>query len=132
MTRNTIQCSMVLDTVKKLDCHADADEIYSRIRKDYPNISKGTVYRNLKRLSDEGQLLRIEIPGGADRYDHRVHKHYHIKCDKCSRVFDVDMTEVPELEKLIRDTHGFEFTGCDIIFRGICPDCRSSGEKDNG
>lgn len=123
--RNTIQCSLVLEAVNKLQCHATADEIHNAIVKEHPNIGRGTVYRNLQRLSEMGKIRKREMPGGSDRYDHICNDHYHIKCVKCGRLFDVDMEYIVDLEKSINDTHGFKFTGHDIIFKGICPECNS-------
>ena len=126
MTRhNTIQRSLVLDVVNRLKSHATADEVYAEVAATHPNISKATVYRNLNLLSEMGMIRKLEIPGGADRFDHRCHDHCHVRCEKCGRVFDVDMDYVTGLEKGIRDTHGFAFTGYDILFRGICPECRN-------
>lgn len=122
--RNTIQSSLVFEAVTKLQCHATADEVYNEIVKDYPTISRGTVYRNLQRLCEMGQIRKREIPGRADRFDHRCHDHYHVRCETCGRVFDVDMEYIPDLEKTIGDAKGFVFTGHDIIFKGICSECR--------
>ena len=122
--RNTIQRALVLETVNKLQNHATADEIYEAIISEHPNISRATVYRNLKLLSEMGEILRLEIPGSPDRFDHRVHNHCHVKCEKCGRLFDVDMDYISGLENNIRDSRGFDFTGYDIIFRGICPECK--------
>ena len=122
--RNTIQRALVLETVNKLQNHATADEIYEAIISEHPNISRATVYRNLKLLSEMGEIRRLEIPGSPDRFDHRVHNHCHVKCEKCGRLFDVDMDYISGLENNIRDSHGFDFTGYDIIFRGICPECK--------
>ena len=124
MKRKTIQRSLVLDAVNKLHNHATADEIYDAVIIEHPNISKATVYRNLNTLSEMGEIRKLEIPGGADRYDHCTHNHCHIKCDKCGRLFDVDMDYISGLESNIRDTRGFDFTGYDIIFLGTCPDCK--------
>lgn len=122
--RKTIQRALVLEAVNKLQCHATAEEIYQMVTSEHPNISKGTVYRNLNQLADSGEIRKLEIPGGADRFDHRCHNHYHVKCLKCGRVFDVDMEYIADLEQKIRDTHGFVFSGHDLVFRGLCPDCR--------
>ena len=127
--RNTIQRSLVLEAVNRLQCHATADEIYEEIKKDHPNISRATVYRNLNVLSEMGEIRRLETPGGADRFDHRCHDHCHVRCQKCGRVFDVDVDFITGLEQRIRDAHGFEFTGYDILFRGICPDCQNASQK---
>lgn len=128
--RNTIQRSLVMETVIKLHCHATADEIYNEINKEHPTISRATVYRNLKLLSEMGEIRRIEIPGSADRFDHISRNHCHVKCDVCGRVFDVDMDFVSGLESGIRDTHGFDFIGYDIIFHGVCPECKT--QKNSG
>ena len=121
--RNTIQCALVLETVNQLQCHATADEVYDAIVKEHPTISRATVYRNLNRLSEMGKIRKIAVPDGPDRFDHRQHDHYHVKCVKCARVFDVDMDYIADLEEKIKDTHGFQFTGHNIIFTGICPKC---------
>ena len=130
--RNTIQRTLVFETVNKLQCHATADEIYETIVQEHPNISKATVYRNLKLLSETGEIRKMEIPGGADRFDHRCHDHCHVRCEKCGRVFDVDMEYITNLEKNIKNSHWFAFTGYDILFRGICPDCQNAPEQQNG
>lgn len=121
--RNTIQCSLVLETVNRLRCHATADEVYEAVVKDHPTVSRATVYRNLNRLSEMGKIRKIEVPAGPDRFDHQPHMHYHVKCEECGRVFDVDMDYIAGLEEKIKDAHGFQFTGHNIIFTGICPEC---------
>ena len=131
MKRNTIQRSLVFEAVNKLQCHATADEIYQTIMKEHPNISRATVYRNLKLLSETGEIRKMEIPGGPDRFDHRIQEHCHVRCEKCGRVFDVDMEYITGLEKNIMESHGFAFTGYDILFRGICPDCQKSRKQQN-
>lgn len=125
MPRNTVQCALVLDTVKRLQNHATADEIYEQVSARYPAIGRSTVYRNLQKLCETGQIRRRVIPGKADCYDHIVSNHYHVRCENCGRVFDVDMDFIPDLADGIRDRHGFVFTGHDITFSGICPDCAS-------
>ena len=105
MNRNTIQRSLVLEAVNKLHCHATADEIYNEISKTHPHISRATVYRNLNRLSEMGEIRKMEIPGGADCFDHLTHDHCHVRRERCGRIFDVDMEYVSGLEQNIKDTH---------------------------
>lgn len=124
MRRNTIQNALVETAVRKLHRHATADEVYEEVRKSHPSISKGTVYRNLLRLSEEGEIRKREFPGHPDRYDDVVEDHYHAICSRCGSIFDVDMEYMKDLAQAIHDTHGFQITGHDIIFRGICPKCQ--------
>lgn len=127
MKRKTIQRALTLAAVKKLQCHATADEVYETVSDKHPSISRGTVYRNLQQLAADGEIRRMEVPGGPDRFDHECHSHYHVRCEACRRVFDVDMDYMPGLQEAVRDTRGFLLTGHDLMFRGICPACRQEG-----
>lgn len=121
--RNTIQRNLVLKAVRQLACHATAEEIYAEFAKEHLNISRGTVYRNLLRLCEAGEIRKRQMPDGADRFDHICSDHYHAMCARCGKVFDVDMEYMSDIEKLVKDAHGFTFTGHDIVFKGLCPDC---------
>lgn len=127
--RNTIQKELVLNAVTKMHRHVTADEVYDYIKKDYPSIGKGTVYRNLSILADENKIRKVEIPNGADCFDFTLEKHYHIRCIKCGKVFDVDMDEIKTLDSFIHDRHGMKFLDFDIVFKGICKDCQNKGEE---
>lgn len=122
--RNTIQKELVLNAVLKLHGHVTAEEVYACIKSEHPTIGKGTVYRNLGILVTENKIRRVEIPGGADRYDFMLKKHYHVECIECGSVFDVEMDEIKGLEDLIRDKHGMKFLDHDILFKGICSECQ--------
>ncbi|MCI5797655.1 MAG: transcriptional repressor [Firmicutes bacterium] len=122
--RNTLQRNLVLEMVRKLKCHATAEEVYEGVVANYPNISKTTVYRNLKELADAGEIRRLEVPGGADHYDHICENHYHIRCVKCGKVVDVDMDFIKNLQNSIKNSHGFIVDGYDLMFKGICEECQ--------
>lgn len=124
ISRNTVQRQIVLGAVRSLPIHPTAEEIYSYIAETHPTISKGTVYRNLNLLAEQGEVLRVRIPDGADRFDFRSDCHYHIRCTRCGRVFDVDMPYREDFLREVEDTHGFIFDGYDIAFTGVCPDCQ--------
>lgn len=128
--RNTIQKELVLTTVQNLKKHVTADEVYENISKDHPSISRGTVYRNLSLLSEEGAIKKVEVPDGPDRFDFTLNDHYHVKCIKCGEIFDVDMVYIPNLLTKINDEHGIKFINYDIFFKGICKTCLDK-EKEN-
>ena len=123
--RNTIQKDLVLKTVQGLKRHLTAEEVYEFIKIDHPTIGKGTVYRNLGILAEEGAIRKVEVPDGPDRFDFTLKNHYHVECIRCGEVFDVDMDEVTDLNERIHDTHGMQFLNYDIFFKGICPVCRA-------
>lgn len=122
--RNTIQKDLVRNTVYEMRRHVTANEVYEFIKETYPTIGKGTVYRNLDILVEEGALRKVEVPDGPNRFDFTLKNHYHVRCIKCGEISDVDMDEIPDLLERIHNTHGFEFLDYDISFKGICPKCR--------
>ncbi len=127
--RNTIQRDIVLNTVIGLKGHVTADEVYETIKKEYPNISRGTVYRNLKILSEEGKIKKVVIPYGSDRYDFTTTEHYHVRCVRCEKVMDIDMESFPDLYSLIRSTNNMKIIGYDILFNGICSECQKKEKE---
>ncbi|MEF9841702.1 MAG: transcriptional repressor [Raoultibacter sp.] len=124
-TRNTVQRALVLGAVQSLHHHPTSADVYEVVRAQYPNISRATVYRNLGVLAKKGEVFRVEVPNGADRYDFHNEPHYHLKCRVCGRVFDADMPHMPNLADAITDTHGFHIEAHQIIFEGVCFDCQS-------
>lgn len=125
MTRNTIQKKLVKDAVFELKSHVTAEEVYEYIKIKYPSIGKGTVYRDLNMLSDTGEIRRVEVTDGPDRFDFTLSPHYHVVCVKCGIVSDVDMDVITGLENKIKDTHGMKFLSYDILFKGICEKCKT-------
>ncbi|MDE6020364.1 MAG: transcriptional repressor [Ruminococcus sp.] len=122
--RNTLQRKLVLETVRNMTNHPDAEMVYDEVSKINPMVSKATVYRNLKLLAKQGHILHIPIPDGADCFDFNCSPHYHIKCRKCSRVFDVDMPYQENLYQNIKNYRGFVIETHQIVFSGLCPDCK--------
>ncbi len=120
-TRNTIQKALVYAAVNESCDHPSAETLYDRIAKNYPTISRGTVYRNLGQLCENGEVRRVEIPGTADRYDLRTGDHYHFCCEKCGRVLDMPLDYIGALDATIAD--GLRIHTHEILFRGLCPDC---------
>lgn len=130
MKRQTIQRTLILDAVTQLKNHPTADQVYSEIHAKHPTISRGTVYRNLNKLAESGEILMVEIPGGASIFDFNTSNHYHAKCIRCGCVVDVDMEAIPNLLDKIGNKDEFEFLGYDIAFRGICSNCKRDKVED--
>ena len=74
--------------------HPTAETVYSDIRQDYPNISLGTVYRNLSLLADLGEIQKISTENGPDRFDGNPKPHYHFFCTNCNSVLDLKMKNI--------------------------------------
>ena len=126
-TRNTIQRALVLEAVRTLRDHPTSADVYEAVREHHPSISRATVYRNLGVLASRGEVTRVEVPNGADRYDFRTTPHCHALCRTCGGVFDIEMPQV-DMASQVTDAHGFSIERCEIVFEGVCAQCRSRGE----
>ena len=125
VTRNTLQESLVFEAVNELRNHATADEIYELIVKKYPGISKGTVYRNLQQLSENGIISRVSIPDQPDRFDGITTPHYHAVCSECGSITDVFMENMADIDGLVASKTGLDIVGHEIVFKIICPVCKN-------
>lgn len=112
------QQEAVLAAVCTMRNHPTADEIYDKLRKDYPHLSLGTVYRNLNAFAQKGDIRRIIVPGAGDRFDFRIDEHEHMLCEKCQRVFDINI----EVQINLKETE-VTVNGYTLIMHGICAKC---------
>jgi len=122
--RNTYQRQVILEILKSTNIHPTADWIYEKARKEIPNISLGTVYRNLKILKEEGLILEL-TDGKQSRFDGRIDNHFHFKCEKCGSIFDVEPEDI--FIKYNLEEKGFTIRTIDINLTGVCSKC--NGEK---
>ena len=103
--------------------HPTADVVYENVRKIYPNISLGTVYRNLSLLSELGEIQKLSNFGGADHFDACVTPHCHFMCTECGDVLDLETEDLNDFAKKAVKNFSGEITACDIRFFGTCPKC---------
>ena len=103
--------------------HPTADVVYENMKKIYPNISLGTVYRNLSLLSDIGEIQKLSSFGGADHFDGCVTPHCHFMCQKCGQILDLDMDDMSDLVTKASEKFSEKITGYDLRFFGICEKC---------
>lgn len=103
--------------------HPTADVVYENVRMVYPNISLGTVYRNLSLLSDLGEIQKLPSFGGADRFDGRVEPHCHFMCTSCGAVQDLETESAAQIMERAGAHFKGKITRCSARFYGICEDC---------
>lgn len=123
------QRELIYKTVMENPVHPSADMVYAMVRKELPNISLGTVYRNLNLLSEQGALQKISMPNASDHFDGRVEDHCHMLCEKCGHVCDIDAPYLEELTQRMRGEGNFRVTGCHVYFTGICGECIGDARK---
>lgn len=104
--------------------HPTADMIYMNIRKPYPNISLGTVYRNLSLLVSIGEISKIAGTDGAERFDPNTKPHYHFVCRECGCVQDISLEPVKALDGLAAEGFDGSIEGHTTLFYGTCSECK--------
>lgn len=115
----------ILDNLRSRRDHPTADMVYEAMREIEPNISLGTVYRNLSLLSEQGHLLKISTGIGPDHFDGHIEPHNHFICKKCGAVLDMDY----KLKEDVINEAAYSFPGkissFELQFFGECDRCLS-------
>jgi Fe2+ or Zn2+ uptake regulation protein len=124
--RRTKQKEAILEVLRGTTSHPTADWVYNEVRKEIPNISLGTVYRNLRLLCESGEISELDLCGTLARFDARRDNHYHFRCEKCGRVFDVDLPVDAEIDRRAAQKTGFEVSYHRLEFRGVCESCQKN------
>lgn len=109
--------------------HPTADSIYTAIRAEYPNISLGTVYRNLALLAELGEITKVSTGDGPDRFDSNTNPHSHFICTRCHNILDIENSELDCLKDRAAEKFDGKITGHMTTFYGICKSCMDK-EKD--
>ena len=122
--RETKQREAILNMLRGANSHPTADWVYDEVRKVIPIISKGTVYRNLKILREDGKISELNLNGTVSRYEGNQENHYHFRCEKCGRIFDLDEPVNNELDERVAKRTGFTVSYHQLEFRGLCKDCQ--------
>lgn len=125
------QRDAILSNLMNRNDHPTADMIYMDIRKEIPNISLGTVYRNLSLLADRGDILRLSLNGKAEHFDATTDFHYHFICHDCGNISDLPMKCFSEINQTAQELFTGKIHGHNALFYGICPDCLSKEKNKN-
>lgn len=118
------QRTAIINVLQSTTSHPTADWIYTEVRNIIPNISLGTVYRNLSALAEENEILKLDVGDGTDHFDGCCLPHYHMLCTGCKKVIDINLPYEPELNKKAEDIDDIQVERHDLIFYGLCPECK--------
>lgn len=106
--------------------HPTADTVYTCLRQEFPNISLGTVYRNLSLLENIGEITRISTGNGADHYDGNTAQHQHFICTHCQHVFDIETESLDSVMEIAARSFPGRIEGYQTSFYGVCETCLES------
>ena len=122
--RMTIKKRIILEELEKTKKHPTAESLFSEVKKRLPEISIGTVYRNLEILTQNGTAQKLVDSKRKNRFDGNPKIHFHIECSSCGKVDDLPDNIAEVLKKDIDQETGYEVNGYNLYFYGLCPDCK--------
>ena len=122
MRRHTKQLDLIWNEISNDRTHPTADQIYERVKKKFPNISLGTVYRNLQKLVADGQLQVLTLDR-TQHFDPLVERHHHFICKSCWRVYDVFADTHQDVQPSCSPPKGFTVTSHQMSWYGTCQSC---------
>lgn len=116
----------ILEAIRSTQIHPTADWVYQRLKPTHPDLSLGTVYRNISFFKEQGTVCCVGVVNGQERFDATVTPHTHFICDTCSAV--IDLHEIPvdtALDTRVGAQYGITVDRHDLVFHGVCKDCNS-------
>lgn len=122
------QC--IMDYLMQTKEHPTAEMVYLHVKKEYPKISLGTVYRNLNLLFKQGQINRLSFKEGYERFDGNIKPHYHFICKTCGCVLDLEMESFEHINTLAGVHFSGRVEGHMTYFYGTCESCLLLNDTD--
>ena len=122
----------ILACLRSTNEHPSADWIYAKLKPEYPDISLGTVYRNLTLFKEQGLITSLGTVSGVERFDANTDPHVHFICNSCDAVMDLPQMTVPqELCRQAAQGTGGQVASCQLTFTGTCSQCAGPEQFSN-
>ncbi len=123
--RITPQRLAILRVLANSEGHPSVEQIYARVKTDFPTTSLATVYKNVSLMKSLGEVLELGFSDDSNRYDgNKPYPHPHLVCTNCKKIIDPDLSMLQDLtQELVQET-GFQILNHRMDFFGICPECQ--------
>ena len=125
MRRHSRKRDAILNCIRQSRVHPSAEWIYAQLKPGHPDLSLGTVYRNLALFRESGEVVCVATVRGADRLDACTEPHAHFICEQCGAVLDVDVPQ-DDLRSDLETRYGVRVRRSELLFRGVCSACRET------
>ena len=121
----------ILSCLRQTKAHPSAEWIFAQLKPEIPDLSLGTVYRNLALFKSQGLITSIGTVNGVERFDGDTHAHVHFVCTGCAEVTDLECVSIlPSLREAAEQDLGSRIDGCQITFTGLCRECKSQKQEE--
>lgn len=113
----------IYNIVCSTDTHPSAKWVYEQLKPDIPDLSLGTVYRNIALFKNEGKVNVVCSVNGEERIDADTKSHPHFVCNVCGKISDIRDTNVAYSENRELKNAGYTIESRYVIYYGQCPEC---------
>lgn len=120
------QRERILGILQNTDTHPTASWVYDELKKEFNNLSMGTVYRNINILVDQNLVQKIEAGSSFDRFDANTDVHYHFICRECGCIDDLPLDKMADLNEMVSRETGYQAESHRLDFYGMCPACSNN------
>jgi len=115
----------ILTTLKEINTHPTAEDIYTIIKSKDPLVSRSTVYRNLGLLAESGIVEKIPVANKPDKYDYIRKSHHHVICTLCGKAFDFEYNfSFNRIKNHVKKQTDVDVEEKGIVLQGICNECK--------
>ena len=120
----------ILNCLRSTTSHPTAEWVHAQLKAEYPDISLGTVYRNLALFKEQGLVISVGTVNGVERFDGNTNPHVHFVCTGCDAISDLPQIAVPEAlnQQVMQETGGMIDT-CQLTFVGVCQTCKEKKDQ---
>lgn len=122
--RKTPQCIAILNSLKSNKGHPTANEILQDVTKNFPHMSLATVYNNLRKLAENNIIQELHVKNGPNRFDKNPTTHYHMICNQCGKMTDLNYPLFREIESFANQSYNFLVSNHEFNLYGICEKCQ--------
>ncbi len=121
--RKSKQRQKILGLLKATKIHPTASWIYGKLKREFPSLSLGNVYRNLSILVEQGCIQELKFGSTFDRYDGNVNPHYHFICESCGVIKDIEIEPNSRLNRKVEKATNYQVNNHRLEFYGQCDEC---------
>ena len=131
-TRYSKKREAILTAIRSTNCHPSAELVYQTLKPEHPDLSLGTVYRNLIFFQQRGDIQSVGVVRGQERFDAVTSPHSHFVCNSCGAVSDLHNIQLDaDLNRSVSQQYGLAVERHELTFYGLCPECMQKNKKKN-
>ena len=120
----------ILAYLQSVTNHPSAEMVFTHLKQEIPDLSMGTVYRNLTLFKNQGLAVSVATVKGVERFDGNTTPHGHFICSDCDAVIDLMEMEIPQqLHTAAESCSGGQVADCHLTFTGLCKECKDRNSR---